>query len=177
MNIVACTTSHVKLQAISALFRPANITTYNTTGAPLPEQPLNCGYLCCQTRINFVKQQKLLEYDYIIAIENVIDTINYLSKGGDSHHYIDECHVMIEDVFGKQYHGISYGIKIHKKYVEQARFRTPLNYNEHGLSVTAGRMIAEENPEIDHANWMVKVYGISRQDQIKSALSECLKQM
>lgn len=179
MNIIACTTSRVKLGAISELFQPANITTYNTSKAPLPEQPLNYGYFCCQTRINFVKQQPILEYDYIIAIENVIDTIDHLSKGGDSHHYIDVCHVLIEDAFGKQYHGVSYGIKINKKYIDRARDRTPLNYSyrQHGLAVTAGKMIAEEDPKIAHDDWMERLNGIPRKDQIKSAISDCWKQI
>jgi non-canonical (house-cleaning) NTP pyrophosphatase len=170
MSIILCTTSDVKLQAVREVFPSTKVITYNTSGASLPEQPLNCGYMCCQTRINFVKQNVLEDYKYIIAIENVIDTINLV----DPHHYLDVCHVIVEDRSGNQYHGVSKGIKIHKKYIDRARLLTPLNYNRYGLAVTAGTMIAQEHPEIDHADWMASLNGIPRKDQIKQVLKNCL---
>jgi non-canonical (house-cleaning) NTP pyrophosphatase len=145
MNIIACTVSKLKLQVIGEFFQPANITTYDTSKARVPEQPLNYGYFCCQENISLVKKQKVTEYDYIISIENIIDMLTQ----GLHHYYVETCYVIIEDTNGKQYRGVSFGIPIHKSDLQASRLTKP-----------------------DEMDWLGQ---ISRKDQIRSAIRDCLK--
>lgn len=147
MNLIACTTSRLKLQVIGDLFQPVNITTYNTSQARFSEPPLNCGYACCQKAIALVKKQKLTEYDYIISIENVIDLLTIK----DDHYYVETCYLIIEDSHGKQYRGVSFGIPVHKVDLERARLTL-----------------------IDEDDWKGHV---SRIDHIRSAIRDCLTQL
>jgi non-canonical (house-cleaning) NTP pyrophosphatase len=117
MNLVVCTKSNVKLEVVRDLLSPRTIETCDTNQAHLPEQPINSGLYCCHQRINYVHTQMdyKLDYDYILAIENGIDTIDHLSKEGNSDNYIDICYVVIEDKYGNRFQGesVDHYIKIY----------------------------------------------------------------
>lgn len=180
MKIVTTTKSAVKLAAINKVFNPKEIIPFITTDAPLAAQPMNTGLRCCNERIDYVKAtNELGEYDLIISIENGIDTKTHFKKGGDHQHFVDICYAVIEDKDGNRYESESFAIPIKMKYVENARKKTSSNYkySDLGLEITAGSMIAEEFPDIDHADWMKdpRFFGKSRVEQIESALNLLLK--
>lgn len=138
-----------ELQIIKEIFQPTYITTYNKCKAINCEQPLNYGYFLCQDNINLVKKQKLSKYDYIVAIENIIDLLTIHTD----HYYIQTCYVIIEDNKGIQYRGVSFGIPIHKRDLQPNQLTRP-----------------DEMEEMDEREGQ-----ISRKDQIRSALRDCLK--
>jgi non-canonical (house-cleaning) NTP pyrophosphatase len=178
MIIITTTKSAVKLDAIKKLLNPSQIISYSTENAPLPAQPVNSGLICCHGRINFIKENNLIlnniKYDYIISIENGIDTINHYSKGGDSSRFVDICYVVIEDNLGNRQEYESIAIPIPNKYLEEARNATSpdYKYRDLGYEYTAGSMINKEFPNVDSANWMadLKFGGFSRINQIESAI-------
>lgn len=195
MQCVVTTTSKLKLAAIATSVSSAHLTGISTADADLPAQPINSGRRCCHERIDFVKRQltsnshsgldidKKKElavkvggegsgYDYIISIENGIDTIRYFEKGGDQEHFVDICYVVIENRDGVRFEAESYGIPIPIRYVEAARRATSTNYHELGFAVTAGSLIHQHYPHIPADNWMADPLfgGKSRMDQIQNAL-------
>src|SRR3989338_2798833 len=141
MHCVVTTTSKLKLDAIAASVSTAHLTGISTADADLPAQPINSGRRCCHERIDYVKSQlvraDIADYDYIISIENGIDTIRYFEKGGDQEHFVDICYVVIENRDGVRFEAESYGIPIPIRYVEAARRATSTNYHELGFAVTA----------------------------------------
>lgn len=177
MIFITTTKSAVKLDAIKKLLNPSQTISYSTENAPLPAQPVNSGLICCHERINFIKANNDLsntKYDYIISIENGIDTINHYSKGGDSLRFVDICYVVIEDNLGNRQEYESIAIPIPNKYLEEARNATSpdYKYRDLGYEYTAGSMINKEFPNINSANWMgdLKFGGFSRIKQIESAI-------
>lgn len=183
MDLVICTESKIKVSAVTDVLKPQHIITSNTSDAPLPAQPINSGLSCCHQRIDYVKSSFNKSYDLIIAIENGIDTITHLNKEGDHKKYVDICYVVIENHQGNRYEGesVDHYIPIPKKYVDRAREVTSSNYSygHLGYEVTAGDLIKQDYPDIDNSNWMLdsRFYGISRSEQIKSALYNCVKKM
>jgi non-canonical (house-cleaning) NTP pyrophosphatase len=177
MIIITTTKSDVKINAIKQALEPLSIITYSTENAQLPAQPINTGLLCCNRRIDHVKNMnddiKSTGYDYIISIENGIDTIDHYGKGGNSNNFVDICYVVIEDKLGNRQEYESIPILIPRKYVEQARKATSPNYqySDLGYEYSAGNMINNEFPHINSANWMADPMfgGFSRIDQIISA--------
>ena len=183
MIIITTTESKVKLQAITDILNPTKIIPLSTSNAKIPSQPINSGEQCASFRIDYVKSNypivKETNYDFIISIENGIDTLDYMTKGGDHMHFVDVCYVVIENKIGKKYYSESYAIPIDMKYVYEARKLTPTNYEcrDMGLSVTAGSIINKYYPDVPADDWMKneQFYGVSRIYQIEDALNNCLK--
>jgi len=178
MIVITTTKSSVKLEAIKKILNPSSIISYSTENAGLPAQPVNTGLICCHERINFIKSMNDLsniKYDYIISIENGIDTINHYEKGGDAYHFVDICYIVIEDNLGNRQEYESVAIPIPTKYLEKAQNATSANYKYRnlGYEYTAGSMINKEFPHIDSTNWMndPKFGGFSRVKQIESAIN------
>jgi non-canonical (house-cleaning) NTP pyrophosphatase len=181
MIIITTTKSTVKLDSIKKCLNPSKIISFSTENADLPNQPINSGLVCCHKRIDYIKSNGDLnslnaDHDFIISIENGIDTINHYSKGGDYCNFVDICYVVIEDKNGNRQEFESIPIKIPRKYVEKARNMSSANYihTDLGYEQTAGKMISLEYPHIDHANWMKDSLfgGVCRTKQIESAISQ-----
>lgn len=197
MILVATTTSKIKLETIQKVFAPTQLIPVSTADANLPAQPINSGLQCCRERIDYVKRwgvnspspptvdagqhfmlpdvkQQVKEYDWIVSIENGIDTIHYFEKGGDHGHFVDICYVVLEDRHGRRYEASSFGIPIPIKFVDAARAATSSNYRHRdlGFEVTAGSMIHQLHPNIPADNWMAdSLFGAcDRRQQIEDGL-------
>lgn len=118
----------------------------------------------------------IIPYDYIISIENGIETLNHFDKGGDHAHFLDLCYVVLETKDGTRQEAESYPIPIGNCFINQAQAATSSNYKyaDLGFEVTAGAMIHQAHPDIPADDWMAdpRFYGRSRVHQIASALAQ-----
>jgi non-canonical (house-cleaning) NTP pyrophosphatase len=169
MNVLLCSTSPLKFQAVTEYFREIlkyenlNIEAFNCENLKLPSQPVNNTALCAQERLNYVKN-KTKQYDYIISIENGLRF-----HVGSNDLSIDECYVILEykdlRASGKS------EVRVPKKYSHLLKNFNTSSHDKFGEScITLGEMISQLDSSIDPKNWMKTECGYDRIDMIKDAL-------
>lgn len=177
-RIVYCSLSPLKVDALKESiakvkeFEGIELVCVDSQPTNNPQQPINSGYECSVNRINHVLGEYNQPGTVIIAIESEFrvctqekwahDVANATIKNG-------------EELFTAH----SYGIAVPYDYYLKAEARSdPANpVKELGLTITLGKIINEENPEIPHNNWQghAKFGGIDRKEHIKDALVSVLQ--
>lgn len=169
--MIATTISPLKLEVLREYY-PSMVGV--ECNADLPSQPINSGLVCARARIDALPEKSEL----VISIENGIDTINHYELGGDFHHFVDVCYVVLQQG-GQRFEAASFGIPIPKKYVLQAQAATTANYpmRHLGYEFTAGQFIAKEFA-CPSNNWMALPHfgNHDRRDQIRDALGKVIAQ-
>ena len=167
MRVLVASTSAVKLQAVREIWPEVEGIAI---AHALPAQPINSGLVCAHRRLDALLSQPA---DLYLAIENGIDTIDYL-KDGDNTHFIDVCYVVAQRN-GQRYEAASFGIPVEKRIVAQAMAQTAPNYahRDLGLEVTAGELLHKRDG-VAADNWMAdpRHGGIDRTVQIQNALQQ-----
>lgn len=204
LTVILSSASPIKADVVKNIFaeyasqtnKKMVLHTYSTKLAQLPEQPFNSGKECAEHRNKFIKHllnNEILKesidildikYDFLVSIENSIDSDKIFSI------YKDVCHVIIEDKYGNKFYTTSakcgVDININKEWIEDkmlAAIREKikiegLNTERYtSLPITLGEVISKEHPEIDPKNWMAdpRFGGISRTIQIESPLKSLIK--
>ena len=163
MEILLCTQSEIKTEAVKQFFNHDNITCISCDDHGLPPQPLNCEQYCAKERINYCKKKMFpREYDMIISIEN---GIRYDTE--------DCCTVLIESdgiiVSGSESVSISSGL-----YTDSEEKEYTCSLNKYrcivGYDVTVGEKMVQLNKTKNPKNWMLDVHGVDRKDMIFRAL-------
>lgn len=181
-NVLLTSKSNIKIKAVIESFKEIfngmiTLRDINCFECNLPEQPIvdlfNSGFHFAKERMNFVKRKENFQhYDFVISIENAIDTSLY-------NIIEDKCFVLIY-AEGILTHGESFGINFDVKYFEELENNYEMiHYNKkiYGYGTTVGKLISNENPLVDHRNWMKTLYGIDRIDQIKDAIKKAFAKL
>lgn len=177
-DILLTTESEIKIDAVKTWFskkfgKTVNIKGVNCDGCKLPKQPiidelhdLGHSYHFAKERMNFVRRKENFNnYDYVISIENAIDS---------NHGVNDKCFVLMysKGIFG---HGESIGIPFDIKYfTELEKDYKMVEYSNriYGYDCTIGEIINKHDDSIDPKNWMEKICGVDRRDQIRNAMDK-----
>ncbi|QKF94577.1 adenine phosphoribosyl transferase [Fadolivirus algeromassiliense] len=180
-TILVTSASKLKLQAVQEVFTEILKTDVNVKGincyeCKLPEQPivdtLNNGFYCAKERLNFARTKESFDnYDFVISIESVVDT---------SFSNIEDKACVLIYSKGVLAHGESFGINFDAKYYEQLQKEYKVvEYNNkiYGYDCTVGKLMQNENPEIDHRNWMKIICGVDRIEQIKNGIKRSFKKL
>lgn len=170
MRVLLASTSEIKLRALRRVWPQAQGVP---SSAATPAQPINSGLLCAHRRLDALIGSNA-KADLYVAIENGIDTIDYLNHGGGPEHFVDVCYVVAERG-GQRYEAASLGVPIEKRIVAQARAETAPNYaqRELGYQVTAGELLARRDG-CAADNWMAdpRHGAVDRGTQILNALDQ-----
>ncbi len=170
IRIASASKSYIKSNTVKDYFtnkvyelngKKLKIFPIDITYALLPNQPLNKdGPKSCKKRLTYVVEcfsNKVYHYDYIVSIENFINTKTQK----------DYCYVIvrksIEDEIEEHY-GISYGISCNPDILIECLIQTEKTY---------GDLIHEKDETIPSNDWMSSV-GYPRKDQIQNALYHAL---
>ena len=180
-NILLTSSSILKSEAVTQFFetklnKKINLVSINCTECKLPEQPIiddnTEGFYFSKERMNFArKTNNFDDYDYVVSIESGI--------AAGMKEIEDVCYVLIYHK-GLLSKGQSFAIPMDFKYLKMLEDTSKMiEYNTkiYGYGITAGKLMAKENHEIDSKNWMIKTAGIDRREQIKWAIKEAFNKM
>ena len=174
MNILLASTSPIKVNAIKRVFPDATITTVDCADCKLPEQPLDCGDFCARARLVYAKANTQTESEYIISIENSIDTAPGMGQA-------DRCHVLIEHkgLFGYSAGCVAYPVdprimaKALLETIDPANPFAPAAGTRRirGLTPTIGQLYHNLDSSIDPKNWVKTIHKSDRVDQICASIT------
>ena len=181
MSVLLCSDSKLKVEATKQFFASQQISvtieTFNCGDCGLPNQPI-CNYntngLCfAKERMNFCRKHKNFdEYDYVVSIENVVDTS--FEK--------DHAFALIYSR-GNFGNGVSTGAQIPDPFMKKLKAQPDVvyandrqGYSNHlmkGYDKEIGTLINEFDPDINPKNW-IKSMGCAfdRVEQIIEALTK-----
>lgn len=210
MKILLTSESQIKQKAVTDFFQkqfPQNdilIESKSVNNLQLPEQPLNKGgKLCCKKRLDHVmtlfNDEQLKEYDFIISIENYIDTMKcndyvYIYFYHNNHYYHVKGNIYVPcdiQLLTQLLYDCKYLPLIENENDDEEILGIEKTYGsienniddqyEKQLDELTGNLIKSENHELTTIsnksdNWMLK-YGIDRKDQIIEALQCCYQKV
>ncbi len=160
MKIALTSTSAIKKYTVEAFFESLFgtidlITLPNTSNTP--PQPLDeGGRSSCIIRLGNVSHKE--EYDYIVSIENYIDT----------NLKFDFCYIII--YHNKETHyGVSKVVRCNPTLLAKVLAQDMNNYTCKGVEKTYGQFVYEKDNTYSADNWMAQD-GYTRSDQITDAL-------
>lgn len=170
INIAITTKSQIKIKTVldyfCDYFNTKDITIVSTkNNIETPKQPLDDGgKTACIVRMLNIDHSK---YDYIISIENYIDT-NFKK---------DYCIVIIrKKLDSNTIYGISNGIQcqeqIYDKFMKQEFSKIGIK----GFDKTYGKFEHENDKSVSANNWMYHL-GFPREEQIRIALNHVMKKI
>lgn len=181
-KVTLCSESEVKSKALKEVIgdfpwlENVELVFKDSQPEKNPVQPINSGRECSLRRIDHLGKALQTEDHLIIAIESDIQFKE--AEGGNTCN--DVCHVTIRrgDIVVSTE---SYPIPQPEEYYLKACKESDPEYanKEEGLSLTAGSIIARENPGVKANNWMAdpKFGGMDRTHQIKDALVASLQKI
>ena len=177
MKVLLCSTSTIKIQAVTEFFKEkeikVDIDTFNCDSLGLPLQPIDSSTQCAQMRLDYareninqnIKENAKDKYDYYIAVENGLNLP-----------LVEECCVMIERKGVKIYEKSFCGIPtIYRDVYDDLKNEYMKNLKESsnklllGHNITLGEMIHKMDSSVDPKNW-TKNCGYDRVEMIKDAL-------
>ena len=179
-------TSELKLAAVRRFVTlDGTVTGFNCDKCNLPPQPIHGlindkysnTHRFAKERIRYAQKEcpEFDQYDYVISIENGIDTHNG--------RVLDRCFVVIyhKTNFARGVSGMT-GCQVPmKEWVELVTLNELQTYpgQKHvfGFNVTVGEILHDKHPEINPKNWILQVNKCDRKDQIFEGIQSAFENL
>lgn len=178
INILLASNSHIKIVSVKNYFqknlksnKQINIKSVHCDKVKLPNQPLDDSVKYCSfARLEYVKSIcDTCKFDYIISIENGIDT-----KTAS-----DYCFVIIQyrNLFA---YGESFKVEFGQELLDELSKKTTItniNKNIYGFDKTLGSLLHDKDSTIKSNNWIKKFSKFDRFQQIYDGIFNAMYQL